>query len=112
MGRRKDIKVVCLKDYTMWVSAEHLIKSGIKPEEERGTQNFKKFEKDKIYKCSEIFTSIGDSTFVYVDSHILHAIGGKGTDYPKFLYEGFYINQNNGVIDTRRQFVDYFEYLK
>jgi len=106
MGRRKQIKVVCIKTYTDWVSAEHLIKSGIKPETSRGTQSFPKFEKGKIYNCSQ---ELGDKKFVWIDTRILHSIGGKNSDYPKFLYDTFYMDKSS---DPLRSFEDYFIYLK
>lgn len=109
MGRRKDIKVVCIKTYTDWVSAEHLLKSGITPETKDGTQSFPKFEKGKIYKCSQ---ELGEEdTFVWIDTKILHSIGGKDSDYPKYLYDTFYIKQGK-IKDTLREFKDYFIYLK
>lgn len=107
MGRRKQIKVVCIKTYTEWVSAEHLIKSGIKPETTEGTIQFPKFEKGKIYNCSRVIGE--DNKFVCIDTKILHEIGGKDSDYPKFLFNNFYMDKKS---DPLRSFEEYFIYLK
>lgn len=109
MGRRKQIKVICTKSFSGWLSSAHLIKSGIVPETKEGTQDFLKFEKGKAYNCSKEIECLSGSKIVYVDTTVLHSIGGP--EYPKHLYELFYIKQGE-IKDMRRNFKDYFTYIK
>ena len=106
MGRSKVIKVVCIKDFTDYISEDELIFNRIEETDSYSTPIFK--EGETYTTTRELNTSSG-AIIRAVDSKL--KIFNHDPDHSKFIHERFYVKNPDEKMEERKNRIKkFYEY--